>query len=253
MSVLSSRDNPRVRRWIRLARDSALRRKEGRALIEGPHLLAALLERGMRPVAVIASEPGLEKAEIRSLAGTTPVVVSEKVFRAIVDAENPPGIAAEISIAGAKAVRFPQTVFLEGVQDPSNVGAIVRSAAAFAVGRVVLDRACADAWSPKALRAGMGGHFGLQITQTRDLGAEIEAFNGIVAVTVPRGGVPLSEARLDGTLGWVFGAEGRGVTEAIANRAKLRVTIPLTPGTESLNVAAAAAICLYQAFKRSGP
>jgi TrmH family RNA methyltransferase len=252
MSVLSSRQNPRVRRWIKLARDARLRRKEGRAWIEGPHLVAALRERGMKPVALIVSEEGLKRPEIRSLAGASPVVVSESVFGAIVDAENPPGIAAEISIPKARAVPAGRTVFLEGVQDPSNVGAIIRSAAAFAVGRVVLDRACADPWSPKALRAGMGGHFALAIDLADDLGAELNAFKGRLLCTVPLGGTPIRDADLSGDVGWLFGAEGQGLSEETLRKVPLRVTIPMAAGTESLNVAAAAAICLYEAFSKSG-
>ncbi len=144
-----------------------------------------------------------------------------------------------------------RTVFLEGIQDPGNVGAILRSAAAFGVQQVVLDPGCADPWSPRALRAGMGGHFALQIAETRDLAREIDAFKGTVACTVPRGGVALGDSPFERSWAWIFGAEGRGLSEETIRRADLRVTIPMAAGTESLNVAAAAAICLYEAFSRS--
>jgi TrmH family RNA methyltransferase len=255
VSALSSRDNPKVKRWAKLAADGRYRRAEKRALIEGPHLLAAALEHGCKPVAVLATEEGAADAEIAALIGRSglrPVIVSESVFRRLVDAENPPGVAAEIAIPETNKKEASRIVCLEGVQDPSNVGAIVRSAAAFGVGRVILDRACADPWSPKALRAGMGGHFGLQIKETRDLGAEIGAFKGTVACAVPRGGIALGEAALDGSLAWIFGGEGRGLSEETIRRADLRVTIPMATGTESLNVAAAAAICLYEASRKNG-
>lgn len=253
MTVLRSRGNPRVRRWAKLARDSGLRRKERRAIVEGPHLLAALLEQGLKPISVFATENGLARDEIKALvveAGAAPVVLSESLFRAIADAETPPGIAAEIEIPEIKTKSVTQCVFLEGVQDPSNVGAIVRTAAAFGIGEVVLDRGCADAWSPKVLRAGMGGHFQLNLRISADLGADIEQFKGTSVCTVPRGGVPLRAADLGGRLGWIFGAEGQGVSRKLQERAGLRVTIPTAPGTESLNVAAAAAICFYEAFSR---
>jgi TrmH family RNA methyltransferase len=251
VTVLRSRDNPRVRRWAKLARDSGLRRKERRAIIEGPHLLAAMLEQGLEPICVFATANGLERnAALVVKAKVEPVVLSEGVFRAIADAESPPGIAAEIEIPEIKTKSVSQCVFLEGVQDPSNVGAIVRSAAAFGVGEVVLDRSCADVWSPKVLRAGRGGHFRLNLRISGDLGAEIERFKGIPVCTVPRGGVPLRQADLGGRLGWIFGAEGQGVSPALQERAALRITIPTAPGTESINVAAAAAICLHEAFSR---
>jgi len=243
VTVLTSKDNPKVKRWIRLASDARFRRSEKRALIEGPHLLLAARQYGIRPVAVLATEDVTDPA----LLGEKPVMLGKGVFRAIVEADTPQGVAAEIVIpVGRKA--DGGTVFLEGVQDPANVGAILRSAAAFGIARVILDPACADPWSPRALRAGMGGHFALSILETKDLGAEIEAFNGTVACTVPRGGMALADAPLDREMAWLFGAEGRGLTDEVIRRADLRVSIPMADGTESLNVAATAAICLYRGF-----
>jgi RNA methyltransferase, TrmH family len=247
VTVLTSKDNPKVKRWIRLATDARFRRSEKRALIEGPHLLAAALQYGIHPVAVLATEDVADPG----LLGEKPVMLAKGVFRAIVEADTPQGVAAEIVIPAARKTDGA-AVFLEGVQDPANVGAILRSAAAFGITRVVLDPACADPWSPRALRAGMGGQFALSIVETKDLGAEIEAFKGTVACTVPRGGVALADAPLDRSMAWLFGAEGRGLSDEIIRRADLKVTIPMTAGTESLNVAAAAAICLHLSFSRSG-
>ena len=143
MSVLTSKDNPKVQHWRKLAEDARYRRAEKRALIEGPHLLEAALQHGCKPIAVLATP------EAKVAASLKPVLLSEGVFRSIVDAETPQGVAAEIAIPERKpgsALR----VFLEGVQDPRNVGAIIRTAAAFGVGRVVLDKACADPWSPRS-------------------------------------------------------------------------------------------------------
>jgi len=249
--MISSRDNARVKRWAKLARDSSLRREERRAIVEGPHLVAEALQAKLEPLALLVSESALVRDEIQKLlARRAPVVLSDPVFRSIADAENPQGIAAEIAIPQIAAKG--DCVFLEGVQDPSNVGAIIRTAAAFGVGEVVLDRGCADAWSPKALRAGMGGHFKTAIRQVSRLEEALAAFEGNLLCTALHGGVRLGEAKLQGRLGWVFGAEGSGISETAARHARLTVTIPMARGTESLNVAAAAAICLYEAFSRPG-
>jgi len=167
------------------------------------------------------------------------------VFDAIVDADTPPGIAAEIPLPALE--RTGSSVFLEGIQDAGNVGAIIRSAAAFGIGSVTLDRQCADPWSPKVLRAGMGGHFAIGIRQVDDLVAAIGSARLIC--TVVHGGQPLREANLSGA--WAFGAEGAGLSPQVLAKAAERVTIPMAGG-ESLNVAAAAAICLYEAFSRPG-
>lgn len=249
MSILRSRDNPQVKRWAKLARESRLRRAEGRALIEGPHLLEVFLSRNLKPSAVIATEAALDDHEIASLlrkSALNPVVVAESAFKAIADTETPQGLAAEIPIPSIR--REGAWVFLEGIQDAGNVGAIVRSAAAFGAGAVILDRGCADPWSPKTLRAGMGGHFLLQVQQVDELVPALESFPGRLVCTVAKGGQPLRKADLSGKLGWIFGSEAHGVSAAVSGTAALRVTIPVA--MESLNVAATAAVCLYEASSR---
>lgn len=251
MSLLRSRDNPRIKRWAKLARESRLRRSEGRALIEGPHLLEAFLSQNLKPCAVLATEAALGDAEIASLVARSavdPVVLSESAFKAIAEAESPQGLAAEIPIPSLR--REGAWVFLEGVQDAGNVGTIVRSAAAFGAGAVILDRACADPWAPKVLRAGMGGHFLLQVLQVDALESTLEGFPGRLLCTVAQGGQPLRKADLSGKLGWIFGSEARGVSLDLQRKAAARISIPLAAGTQSLNVAAAAAICLYEASSR---
>jgi TrmH family RNA methyltransferase len=251
MSVIRSRDNPKVKRWAKLASDSRFRRSEGRVLIEGPHLVAEALQAGIEPLALIVSETGLKKNEVQELLGQRqPVVLGDRLFGIVADAETPPGIAAEIAIPRPGDASSKPAVFLEGVQDPANVGAILRSAAAFEVGEVFLDPACADAWAPKVLRAAMGAHFKLALRQVADLATSLADFQGTTVCTVSRGGTPLKELGLKGRVGWIFGSEGRGVSTGVAAKARLKATIPMAPGSESLNVAASAAICLYEGYLR---
>jgi TrmH family RNA methyltransferase len=250
MSVIRSRDNPRVKRWAKLATDASFRKREGRVVIEGPHLVAEAHQAGLKPLALIVSESGLKRKEIRQLvASAEPMVLADHVFSVVADADTPPGIAAEFEIPKVRPASGP-AVFLEGVQDPANVGAILRSAAAFGVGEVVLDRACADPWSPKVLRAAMGGHFKLALRQVADLAQTVEDFKGTTVCTVSSGGTPLQELQLPGRVGWIFGSEGRGVSPDLAARSGLTATIQMAPGSESINVAAAAAICLHQGYLR---
>lgn len=246
--MITSRDNPRVKRWARLVQDARLRRKERRALVEGPRLVALAT-----PVAILVSESGVKRKEIQDLVGSREaIVLADKVFRAIVDAESPQGIAAEIEIPKSAPLAAP-AVFLEGVQDPGNVGTILRSAAAFGVKAAVLDRACADPWSPKVLRAGMGAHFSLQVHEVPSLESELKSYKGRILCAVASGGTNLAEADLAGPIGWLFGSEGSGVSAAARKMAAREVTIPMAPGTESVNVAAAAAICFYTAFCCESP
>lgn len=256
MTVISSRDNPRVRRWRDLMREAGERRKQGRAIIEGENLIVAFLESGREVESLMLSKGASSRPEFVALAtqcGTAPTVLSDQLFRSIVDVETPAGIAAEIAIppGAGKLNSADACVLLDAVQDTGNVGTILRSAAAFGIRHAVLGKGCADAWSPKVLRAAAGAHFSLQLSEGADLAEAIAEFGGRIACTLPRDGVPLANADLSGRIGWLFGAEGKGVHGALAARAALKVTIPMPGGAESLNVAAAAAVCFYEFSRRA--
>jgi len=255
MTFIASRDNARVRRWRGLVRDVRERRKQQRAVIEGEKLIAAFLQSGRSVESLILSKTGANRSEFAALAarsGKSPTLVTDSVFKSIADTGSPAGIAAEIALpaSGLDLMASGGCVLLEGIQDAGNVGAILRSAAAFGIADAVLGRGCADAWSPKVLRAAMGAHFSMRIAESADLAAEIARFRGKVLCTVPRGGAALATADLSGRVAWLFGAEGQGVSEALAALASLKVSIPMPGAAESLNVAAAAAICFYEAGRR---
>jgi TrmH family RNA methyltransferase len=255
MTFIASRDNPRVRRWRELTHDARERRKQRRVVIEGENLILAFLQAGKSVENLMLSKTASSRAEfiaLASQAGKSPTVLVDAVFRSITDTETPAGIAAEIAIPSAVPdLRTAKAcVFLDAIQDAGNVGAILRSAAAFGIRDAVLGRGCADVWSPKVLRAAAGAHFAMHIAESADLAGAMGEFGGKIMCTVPRGGVAISDADLSGRLGWLFGSEGQGVSEALAARATLKVSIPMQGGIESLNVAAAAAILFYELSRR---
>lgn len=255
VTILRSRDNPRVRRWRRLIADRQLRRRERRTWIEGARLVGAYLEAQGEPVALIVSaqaREGRDVGELIARAGRPPVVLAASVFKSLSDTDAPQGIAAEIAIPSAAPEESDAEpcVFLDGVQDPGNLGAILRSAAAFGAPEVVLGTGCADPWSPKVLRAAMGAHFVLRLRETDTLAQRFAAFAGERICTVPRDGRALEEIDLRGRHAWVFGGEARGVGEATARAATQRASIPIAGSTESLNVAIAASICLYEVARQ---
>lgn len=242
MAVLRSAANPRVRRWQRLARDARARRAEGSAIVEGPRVVDAWLRHRGPAVCVLISESAQARAP-RADA----VVLSDAAMRSITDVRTPQGVAAEVRIPACEEPLSdaPACVFLDAVQDAGNVGAILRSACAFGVPDVVLGPGCADAWSPKVLRAAAGAHALLRIRESPDLRAAMAAFGGRVYWTSPRQGRPLAEVDFNGRFGWIFGSEGQGVDARLAAHSAGAVSIPMRAPLESLNVAAAAAICLH--------
>jgi TrmH family RNA methyltransferase len=141
-------------------------------------------------------------------------------------------------------------LLLEDIQDPGNLGSILRSSAAAGCDAVFLSRGCADAWSPKVLRAGMGGHFVLSIKESADLLEVATQFTGKILAASLRADKSLYESNLRGKLAFVIGNEGAGLSQALLDAAQQHFIIPMPGKVESLNAAAAAAVCLFEAVRQ---
>jgi TrmH family RNA methyltransferase len=265
MKVISSRDNPLVKRLHALATSARERRKVGETLLDGAHLLDAALQRQWPLKAIVVSDSGCEQAEIEGLLGRCAHDIPryhlpDALFAHISPVDSPSGVIAIIdlppepdaaSLAEADADAALSTahslVVLDAVQDPGNLGTILRTAAAAGVREVLLTAGCAGAWSPRALRAGMGAHFGLCIRERVDAVHALETFPGaILATALGEDARSLYELDLARPVAWLFGAEGQGVSPALLACASQRVTIPMAGDIESLNVAAAVAVCLFE-------
>lgn len=253
---LSSRDNPRLKQLRRWAANGRARREDGVILLDGLHLITSLQAAAGSIQEVIVSESGARKAEIADwLAGNAQsdiVVIPDPLFAEIAVTETPSGILA---IAGVPLPLSPidndrDCVVLDGIQDPGNVGTLLRTAAAAGIRQAVLSPGCADAWAPKTLRAGQGAQFELAVYENCDLLATLAAYRGTSIVTRLDAASSLYETPLEGPLAWVFGSEGQGVSAPVRAAASLGVFIPMPGRTESLNVAAAAAVCLFEVVRR---
>ena len=161
------------------------------------------------------------------------------------------GIALLIDIPAPRpAQRDGCAVLLEDIQDPGNVGTILRTAAAAGVDTIYLSPACADCWSPKVLRAAMGAHFGINIVERANLPQVAGDFAGSVIATHLAAAVSLYSLDLTGPVAIVFGNEGQGVSADLLQQVDTRAIIPMSGRTESLNVGAAAAICLFERVRQ---
>lgn len=258
MKHISSRDNPLVKHARALAHSSRERKKSGIALIEGAHLVTALHARGLMPQTLIASETGMERDEIRKLMegpAASHVVLSDALFRELSTMETPAGIVALMQPIEARPVA-PDAAFclvLEDIQDPGNVGALLRSAAATGVRDVLMSRTCAFAWAPKVLRAGQGAHFQLNIVEGVDLPAWVRAYRGVSLALTPVGSESLFTTAIEGPVAVLVGNEGAGLSPALLGAATCRVRLPMPGGFESLNAAAAGAIALFEVVRRRHP
>ncbi|GAA5785770.1 TrmH family RNA methyltransferase [Chitiniphilus shinanonensis] len=256
MEIIQSRHNPLFKQLHKLSTQRRERLKTHQTLLDGPHLLASALDAGWRPERLLVTPQGLVSPEIAMLvqrAGLPPTPIDPTLFAELSELPSPTGILALTTWPAAAAPRRDGLcLLLDGVQDPGNVGTILRTAAAAGVQQVLLSPGCADVWSPKVLRAGMGAHFLLDLIERADLPAFADAFHGVVAATLLDGAVDLHQATLTGDLALALGAEGQGISPELAARARLRLRIPMAPGVESLNVGAAAAICLYERVRQHG-
>ena len=277
--LIQSRENALFKQLKRLAHESGAYRRQGRVWIEGEHLCSAARLRGWRPEVVVFAEsarpaqatalpalpPGEDGGEGglpgarqkfhhsnqsetlsgKAQAAIKTVIFTDALWREFTALESPEGVGYVLTLPAAPEVLpAAPTVVLDRVQDAGNVGSILRSAAAFGFAQVLALKGTALLWSPKVLRAGMGAHFGLRLVEGLALD-HLQALKVPLLATSSHQGEWLHRAPLPWPCGWLMGHEGQGVTPALQARAAQHIRIVQPGGEESLNVAAAAAVCLH--------
>ena len=246
VTAIHSRDNAFVKDLRRLAQDTTAYRKQGRVWLEGDHLCRAALARGLRASVAVFSESFWPQAQVEyARAATKFIVLADALFADVSGLESPAAMGFILDLPAPASLRpDAATVVLDRVQDAGNVGSILRSASAFGFRQVAAIKGSAALWSHKVLRAGMGAHFALDLIEGLALD-DLAALQVPLLVTSSHAGDFLHRAALPWPCAWVMGHEGQGVSPALEDRASLRIRIAQPGGEESLNVAAAAAICLH--------
>lgn len=243
---ITSRDNPLLKELRKVAQDNTAYRKAGRFWVEGDHLCSAALVRGLKPAVAVFSERFWPQAPAEyAQAAIKSIVIPDAFFRELSGLESPAQVGFVLDVPTGVALQ-PQasTVILDRVQDAGNVGSILRSAGAFGFRQVLALKGTAALWSPKVLRAGMGAHFGLSLLEGVSLD-DLQALQVPIVVTSSHQGDLIQNIRLPRSCAWAMGHEGQGVCPELMDRASVHVRIGQPGGEESLNVAAAAAICLH--------
>ncbi len=257
MKHITSRDNPFFKRLSKLSLSSRERKKQALTLIDGVHLVEVYQQRVGPPEALAVSESGLKAPDVSKLmkksASAKAVVLADALFKEISSLATPSGIVALVPTPTPQKVPadLALCVLCDRVQDPGNLGSIIRSAAAAGVEHLFLSKECAFAWSPRVIRAGMGAHFLLSIHEGADVVAIAENFRGKVLATSIEAEASVFDTDLSGPLALLIGNEGAGLSAALMLAASQRIKIPMPGGIESLNVAAAAAICLFERVRQT--
>ncbi len=258
MKAIRSRSNATVKALVKLSGSSRERRSTGTTILEGERLVRAYAESGGRAEAILASESALADAATRSFVEQFPAVshlaLADGIFAEISQLASAAGVAAVIRTPQQGPAERPVSgcLLLENIQDPGNLGSILRTAVAAGTRQVFLSRESVFAWSPKVVRAGMGAHFFLAIYEGVELAEVARSFSGRIIATAPRAAASLYDIDLRGDVAWLFGNEGAGLSSAARAAATTEVRIPMPGSAESLNVAAAAAICLFEQVRQRG-
>jgi RNA methyltransferase, TrmH family len=257
MKYISSHNNPFFKELLKLASSARQRQKAQQTLLEGAHLLQAYHASGnQQPQHLLVTEAAVQNREVAELLKKFPDVplsqLDDSLFAELSELKTPSCILALIALPRTTIVSVQSSfcLLLEDIQDPGNLGSILRSAAAVGCDTVFLSKNCADAWSPKVLRAGMGGHFLLSIHESIDLLAMATAFQGKVFATVVGAKSNLYDCDLRGNIAFAVGNEGAGLSKSLLAVITQHIVIPMPGRSESLNVAAATAVCLFEAVRQ---
>jgi RNA methyltransferase, TrmH family len=259
MEQINSSDNATLKLARKLLRSSRERARSGKILLDGVHLVRSYeASFGLASAIVLVNEMATKTREIASLTRAVPsgarvAVVESDLFARLSPVDTPSGIVAlcEQPHIRPSETASPFQLLLDGIQDPGNLGSILRTAAATGVNQVLLSKTCTDPWSPKSLRGGMGAQFVVPITTDVDPRSAMSSFQGITVATSPHSERSLIGADLSGPVLAIFGGESAGLCRELTDSATMAVKIPLKNSMESLNVGAAVAMLCYERVRQT--
>ena len=250
--LIASPHNTHFKALKKLAESASTRREQGQTLLDGEHLLLAYLAAGQVPRQIIVDESAQDHPLLAQLSQVPVLRLAHGLFNTLSPVKTPTGLMLLIDIPQASVPAVPQfIVLLEAIQDPGNLGAMLRSAAAAGVEAVYLSTGCADAWSPKVLRGGMGAHFATRIVEHADLIVVAQAFPGKVCSAALNAPQSLFAADLTGSVAFAVGNEGAGLSAELRAAASYEFSIPMPGNVESLNAAAALAVCVFERVRQT--
>lgn len=251
---LESKDNPKIKHLRGLIEQNSYRKKQRQTVLEGTHLCLSWLQENKQIQSIFSTEQALLHPDFEQILGRYSghvFIISEALYRDLSTLGTSLACLAIIDLpTSSRALQYQcDTLILENVQDPGNVGTLLRSAAAANIQQVVCTRGSASLWSPRVLRAAMGAHFSLNIYENVQLEELLENFHIPVFVTSSHRSVSLYSKDLTQPCVWILGNEGQGVSEYALQHAQA-VTIPQPGGQESLNVAVAGSICFFEMVRQ---
>ncbi len=259
IKIIQSRDNPLYKQIRQLATSAQARKKAGQTLLDGVHLCQAWLSQRVAPSICVVSDTAASHPEVLVILNAcmerqvTCIQLPDALYAVLSQVENGIEVLFVVDVPIPLHVDSlnENAILLDQLQDPGNVGSILRSAAAAGIKKIFCSPSTVAAWSPKVLRAGMGAHFVVDIYEQCDLSALIQAASIPVIATSSHATQTIYGYDLSKKFAWLFGHEGQGVSDELLALASVQLAIPHDPAMESLNVAASAAVCLFEQVRQT--
>lgn len=259
MKLIESTQNKLFKELKKIATNNAARTKAGKIVLEGAHVCQMFLQHRGTPEYCVTTDIALTDKEVADIVrecqdkDVRVLNVPEHLFRGLssVDAGVSVLFFADTPVQQASDKIETSALLIDRLQDPGNLGTILRSAAAAGITEVYCSRQTVAAWSPKVVRSAMGAHFTLNVYENQDLATVIKNTDIQVVATSSHAPKTIYETDLHGDIVWLMGHEGQGVSDTLLKLCDTTVSIPHKGKIESLNVAVATSICLFEQLRQS--
>jgi len=252
--IIKSAENSTFKLFKRLYTNKDFRKELMQTLLDGPHLISAYIDSGGKIIEIIR-DASVVSDEINLIIQNNPQVkihnIQHNLFKKISELNSVTGLIALIDIPSAQFIEpHGLSLLLDRIQDPGNLGGIIRTAAAVGVRSVFISEGSNDVWSPKTLRGSQGAHFSISCYEHQNLENLIGLFDcPVYSLSIK--GEPLYETDLPKNVAIILGSEGRGVSQKLLDKSMKTICIPMMQGIESLNVGSAASIVMYEYYRQS--
>ena len=254
--LITSMQNTIIKNIVQLQKKKSARKKQGLFIVEGIRAVNEIPSSA--EIESFITTPNVTSAEIARLDEHKWIVIPEEIFKAISETESPQGAMAIVKMADKKLDEITLKtdgfyLILESLQDPGNLGTIIRTAHAFNVDGVFLTKGTVDLYSPKVVRATMSSLFHVPIVMDEEVSSYMTALEDkgitLYATHLSEKAKPIHETTFKGGVGIIIGNEGNGISDTVKEATHEHIIIPMPGGCESLNASVATSICLYEVMR----
>jgi len=251
--LIKSKNNLFYKKLKKIYSSSSFRKEQNQTILDGPHLIQSFFQHSV-PAAII-KDLGIETLEVENLISSLNCPcysLSHELFLQLSELKSSTGILALVDIPKPKLLKSNGLILLlDGIQEPGNLGSILRTAKATNTNSIILSKTCTDLWSPKTLRGSQGVQFSLECAVEQDLNEWILNYeHDVMALTTS--GESLFQKNLNSNMAILVGNEGNGISKSLYKNITGAISLPMNKEVESINVGAAVSAFMYEYYRQSG-